>query len=412
MPNRLAISPRSAKYKAFRILAGLERILRRHQPTTPQRLASIRNFLFLQYDAPLGSAVHATPLYEAIRRALPEAHITVAASRMTASVLQHNPFVDGCVVTPSPEKNFLGALRAVRNVYRQLPTGAVCIATTTGNQRPILALLALLAGRATRMGYTLALPLYDVALDFCADRPQMENNLEILRALGHKVSVPEPRVFFSREEAAYVTHLLSGLSSETPRIAVVTQCSVIQPKQWSEERFRSVIAALHSTRSAIPIFLGTAEEAAAIEALRQPLAERGISLAGKTPAIPQLAAVLAQCDFVLSLDTGTFHVARAVGLPGVVIAPAWQNPAEWLPVGHAQYRILCGDSIPMPTLDYWMEEIGVESVIQAMLSSMDAFPSSGAARYARLERSLSNPVQTASMIANEKRDSDAAHRQT
>ena len=411
MPNRLAISPRSAKYKAFRILAGLERVLRRHRPTTPQQLASIRNFLFLQYDAPLGSAVHATPLFESIKTALPEAHITVAASRMMASVVQHNPSVDCCVVTPSPRKNFLGALRAVRNLYRQLPTGAVCIATTTGNQRPILALLSLLTGRATRMGYTLALPLYDVALDFRADRPQIENNLDILRALGREALAPEPRVFFSREEVAYATHLFSGLTSETPRIAVVTQCSDLQPKQWSEGHFRSVIAALHSTRSAIPIFLGTKEESAAIEVLRQPLAERGISLAGKTPAIPQLAAVLAQCDFVLSLDTGIFHVARAVGLPGVVIAPAWQNPAEWLPVGHSQYRILRGDSIPMPTLDYWMEEIGVEPALQAMLALMDAFPSSEAARYARLKRSLSNPAHMASAIANEKRDFDAAHRQ-
>ncbi|MHB1960032.1 MAG: glycosyltransferase family 9 protein [Acidobacteriaceae bacterium] len=67
--------------------------------------------------------------------------------------------------------------------------------------------------------------------------------------------------------------------------------------------------------------------------------DAGISLARKT-AVATLAALLAQCDLIVSLDTGTFHVARAVGLPSVVIAPAWQSPLEWLPVASERYRVL------------------------------------------------------------------------
>ena len=388
MPNRHAIAPSSGKYKALCALAGLEKAFRRHSQKTPHDLQAIRNFLFLQYDTALGSAVHATPLYEALKRQIPDAHISVAASNMAASVLAYNPYVDRCRQTPLPWQDFRGAVRSVRQLYKQLPEGLVCVVTTSSNQRPKLALLTLLAGNAARVGYTLASPLYDVALDYDADRPQIETNLDIARALGHEVSSPEPRVFFSSQDFGDATCLLAEASTQAdhpiiaPRIAFVTQNSGGEPKLWSVDRFRHILTALHATLRATPIFLGTADNATAVEALRQPLAEPGISLVGKT-TVPQLAAVLTQCDLIVSLDTGTFHVARAVGLPGVVIAPAWQNPTEWLPVGHSQYRILCRPLIPMPTSKYWIEEISADQVLAAALNLIGAFPPSTVARAAR-----------------------------
>ncbi len=390
MPNRLAISPRSAKYKAFRLLAAMDRVVRPTSAPTPETLRSLRNFLFLQCEAPLGTAIHATPLFEALRRAIPDAHITVAAGPMAASVLRYNPFLDRCVPMPNPESNFFAAAGVVRKLYRSLPPGPVCIATTTGNQQPRLALLALLAGRATRIGYTLALPLYPLALDFRAERPQIENNLDVLRALGHATQRFEPRIFFSREESAIASRLLASAEQREPRprLAVVTQCSLQQPKQWPAERFQSVLRSVSTATNALPIFLGTVAEAATIESLRSPLQEQGISLAGKTNSIPLLAAVLAQCDGILSLDTGTLHVARAVGLPGVVLAPAWQPPAEWLPIDDPRYRILIGAPIPMPPQSYRMEELSIAAATKATLEMLAQFPSSAQARQEHLQNSL------------------------
>jgi ADP-heptose:LPS heptosyltransferase len=139
--------------------------------------------------------------------------------------------------------------------------------------------------------------------------------------------------------------------------------------------------------------LGTAQEAAAIDALRGPLAFHNISMAGKT-TVPQMAALLAQCDLLLSLDTGSFHVARAVGLPGGVLAPAWQDPVEWLPVNDAAYRVLCGPRIPMPAAEYRMQETSVEAVVTAARDLLVAFPPSETARKARLERRLRHEDNT------------------
>ncbi len=389
--------PKAWKQAIFRTLASVERALRGLSPATEADLLSIRNFLFLQYESPLGSVVHATPVYAAIQHAMPNAHITVAASGMADSVLGNNPSIDRCVITPDPFKTFPAALRAVRKLYKQLPPGPVCIVTTIGNQRTRLALLSLLAGKATRVGYTLAPQLYDLPLRFHPEQGQIGGNLNILRRMGRNVPSCEPQIFFTAADAGYAASLLEAAGApDSPRIAFVTRNSGGQPNSWSpdtrsEDRFLEVIAELSRTTGAVPVFLGTQADSPAIEMLRQASAIKGISVAGKT-TVPQLAAVLAQCDLAISLDTGAFHVARAVGLPAVVIAPAWQSPLEWLPVGQPRYRVLRGPSIPAPTPGYWIHEISAREVADAALDLLRNCPPGADARAARRHRSQTGPA--------------------
>lgn len=368
------------------LFSSLAKIERQIRPSTSGSLSTIRNFLVLQYESPLGSVVHATPFFEALKRAVPQAHITVAASRMAASVLHLNPCIDRCIVTPDPFREFREARNAVQDLLQSMPLGPRCIVTTIGNQRTRLALLTLGARNCVRAGYTLAPALYDVPLSFHSERGQIAGNLDIVRHLGHEAPFSEPRMFFSQQDVDDAAAMLQAdpQTISSPRIACVTQNSGGQPNRWSDERFQQSIAKLTQTTNAIPIFVGTAADAPAIEALRRALSHPGISLAGKT-TIPQLAAALAQCDLVISLDTGTFHVARAVGLPGVVLAPAWQSPLEWLPVDDARYRVLRGPSIPAPFPAYWLEEISADNVIQAATELLNNRPPDVAAR---IQRSL------------------------
>lgn len=381
------------KRAAFSAIARSERALRGAR-TREERLREIRNFLLLQYESPLGSVVHATPLLEALKTAMPDAYIAVAASRMAASVLSNSPFLDGrLTATASPFSSFRSAAADAQALLRAMPSGPRCVITTIGNQRTRLAILGLLSGKAVRAGYTLAPELYDIPLTFTPERGQIESNLDILRALGHEVAFCEPRVFFSHLDANSGSQLLQSLldQADAPRIVFVTQNSGGQRNQWKAERFRQVIADLSQSCSAVPVFVGIAEDASAIESLRNSLPNASISLAGKT-TVPQLAAVLAQCDLIVSLDTGTFHVARAVGLPGVVIAPAWQDPREWLPVNHPRYRVLRGSSIGTAPPDYWIEEVSAEQVSAAARDLLGNFPASAAARTARVQAAVRGPL--------------------
>ncbi len=377
------------KKAGFRAISVAERGLRGSQSLAADDLRKIRNFLVLQYESPLGSVVHATPLFEALKRAAPDGYIAVAASPMAAAVLRHNPYIDRCLVTASPFAEFRQAVRSLRGMFQAMPTGPRCIVTTIGNQRSRIALLSLLAGGAIRAGYTLAPELYHLPLSFQPERGQIEGNLDIVRRLGHTMEFREPHIFFGRQDAEHARQWLELLpgGSGACRAAFVTHNSSGQSNRWSVERFRQVIARLTQDRGVAPIFLGTAKDAAAIDALRQKLPDQGISLAGKT-TISELAAVLAQCDLVVSQDTGTFHVARAVGLPGVVTAPAWQSPLEWLPVNQPRYRVLRGPTIEHPPADYSMEEISADQVYDAAVDLLEKFPADPGRRAERVQDCL------------------------
>jgi ADP-heptose:LPS heptosyltransferase len=383
------LQPRSRwKRAAFGLVSRVVRVLHGGDRFSQAELAEIRNVVVLQYESALGSVVHATPLFEALKRTIPDCHITVAASTSTGSVLHLNPYIDRCVVTPSPFKDFFASLRAVRALLESAPQGPRCVITTIGNQRTRLAFLSLLVGSAVRVGYTLAPELYDVPLKFDPERGQIEGNLDIVRGLGHPAGFYEPRIFFSQRDVARTESWLTPVRTPTAlRIVFVTQNSGGQKNQWSAARFQQVVSNLSSETGAIPIFVGTEKDAGPIEELRKNLTEKGVSLAGKT-TIAELAALLARCDLIVSLDTGTFHVARSVGLPGVVIAPAWQSPLEWLPVHSDRYCVLRGPTIRDIPLDYSIAEISVEQVCDAAQSLLTRYPVDVAQRASRVERSI------------------------
>lgn len=90
----------------------------------------------------------------------------------------------------------------------------------------------------------------------------------------------------------------------------------------------------------------------------------GASAAGRT-IVTQLEAVMALSDFVISLDTGTMHIARAVGTPMVALAPSWEKPIEWVPHEQPQLRILRGADREVVPADYQLDEIEAEDVMRA-----------------------------------------------
>ena len=121
------------------------------------------------------------------------------------------------------------------------------------------------------------------------------------------------------------------------------------------------------------VFVGTAAEAAAIDALRAGLGRGTTSVAGKTSLL-QLCALLSLCRVGLTLDTGTLHLGRTVGLPMVIIAPAWSPPIEWLPLGNRRYRILKNAEMAFSPTEYVIDEVSVEEVTAALDELVAAYP--------------------------------------
>lgn len=380
----------SIKQAARRLLPLTAACLRGNRTVTTVDLSRVRSFLFLQYEQALGSNIHATPIFEALKQRVPDCWIGVACAGMALEVMRKNPFIDRVLPTPHAYNETIGAMRSLKahlNANRLYPQ---CIVTTSGNTRTTVLLTGLVLGRTLRVGWTSVPELYDAHLTYEPAISLIANNLRLLELLGHRSTHCEPRVSFDLQDLAEAKRLLAdgGLDQTRPTVICVTQTNPAQRKSWLKDRFVGVANYAAQELGYQTIFVGTSGEAGRIEEIRDRLRLPSVSFAGKT-SLPVLSAMMCLADCAVTLDTGTMHIGRSAGLPMVILAPAWSPVIEWLPLGSDDYRILKGPDIPLPTPeDYMLEEISVESVTKELAYLHQYYPPSEQARSARVGRSL------------------------
>jgi ADP-heptose:LPS heptosyltransferase len=380
--------------------------LDRRTARSPQ---SARRFLFLQYDKALGSVLNATPVYEALRKAIPDAFIAVAAAGFSYDILKVNPYIDEVYQTPNPVNEYARTMAYFLGHMRRWRRRFDCVVTDSFNDHAKLTLLQIASGVPLRLGYSHRANWVHAPLFHPSDsaiRSQfsvIQNNLRILDALGRHSDPIEPSIFFSRAEAAAAEKLVraEGVPEEGPLVVVVPQGSGGQPHIWFDDRFVATLNRIYQRHRARLVFVGGPREMERIEAIRPHLRAPSFSLAGKT-SIPQLAAVLCQADLILTMDTGVLHVARAVQLPMVILTSASQTPTEWLPANMERYIVLRRDYVPCALC--WkstcatrecMQEITVDDVCEAVKTQLDRFPPTPAARQERLAHALARDADAA-----------------
>lgn len=359
----------------FRILYFIFRALR----TAPAK-QSPPVFLVLQYQMPLGCCVHGTPIYSALKTSYPDAKVIVATRGLSLTALQHDPHIDHLIGTGDPAVERAKVVSEIRSGMQALGVQPTQILQDATNRAGSFALLSAMVRLAPTKGFAGAPPLYDEHLAYDPSLSLIANNLRLVPG----TPLLEPAIYFTRTELLKAQSLLPPAVC---RIAFVMQGSGGQRTSWHDDRFAAVlqhVAALGHQA----VLLGTTADAEQIDRILQIAGTKGISLAGKT-SIPELAAVLANSDLLVSIDTGTMHVGRAVDVPLIVLGPSWQKPLEWLPLGKPNARILRGkdrDSVPA---NYRLDEIEVAPVIAAIEELLTSYPPSLQAREQRIQQRLS-----------------------
>jgi len=370
-------------------------LLARRKALRPRDLSQIKNFLFLQYETPLGAAVNSTPVFEALKKTIPDARICVACSGMSLEVLKYNPHIDELVKTAHPRSRFL---RTAWNFMMDVglrERGFDCVITDCSNRQTRIALLAMASRAPVRLGFTHVTEIYDIVLNYDDRKSLLANNLSIINALGHGcVTDTEPAVYFSPGDVAEVEAFLEreGLGADKSIIAVATRTSGGYPEKrlWRGEMFAAVADHLQRTVGCRIVYVGTADDRPAIDEVRNLMSSESTSSAGRF-SVPELAAFLCHCDLMLTLDAGVMHVARAVELPLVIISRPWQSPHEWLPVGLPRAIILGNSEIidkcranPTFVASDYIDEVAEDDVTAAVYEMLKRYPVSLDARRCRV----------------------------
>jgi ADP-heptose:LPS heptosyltransferase len=101
---------------------------------------------------------------------------------------------------------------------------------------------------------------------------------------------------------------------------------------WPPERFLEIARRLLSLDLFELVILGGPAERGLADFLTAGLEGQAIHAAGCF-SVPESAALLSRCGLSIGLDTGTTHLAAAVGVPCVVLQSANSFPGQWNPLG-------------------------------------------------------------------------------
>jgi len=107
--------------------------------------------------------------------------------------------------------------------------------------------------------------------------------------------------------------------------------SAMPSKTWPEENYSRLGASLVADFDVFPVVFGSAQDRALGDRLTARWA-RGANAAGSLD-VREAAAALSLCRFYVGNDTGTMHLAAAVGTPCVAVFSARDWPGRWYPYG-------------------------------------------------------------------------------
>jgi ADP-heptose:LPS heptosyltransferase len=144
-----------------------------------------------------------------------------------------------------------------------------------------------------------------------------------------------PMLSISPEQSAHARTLLGPIQAGRTRVAVQLGASDTF-RALGPRRFAQALNAVPGSHDFDAICVGSSSEHSLGEVFAQEFKGRTVNLQGKT-RLEALPAVLAECRFLLSNDTGTLHVAASVGTPtlGLFFATAYYSETAPYGEGHA-----------------------------------------------------------------------------
>jgi ADP-heptose:LPS heptosyltransferase len=302
-------------------------------PGPPRKIALLR-------ASRIGDFLCAVPAFRALRKALPEAEITMITLPMLHELAIRSPYLDRFVPFPGfpgIAEQFFDA-RCTGHFFQKMQAEHFDLAIQMQGSGVYSNPFTLLLGAKTTVGFVRpgdAAGLLDAALPYPEGIHEIRVLLALMSFLGVAAHGEEIEYPLWPSDHAAAAALLQD--AEPPFIGLHPAAREAT-RRWAPERFAAAALKLRQRYGGTVVLLGEPEECISGELLARQIGQPCLNLIGKTSLVA-LGAVIARLAVLITNDTGPAHIAYALKTPTVTIFGAG-NPETNGPLQDGPYRVL------------------------------------------------------------------------
>ena len=305
----------------------------------------VKNILIVRQHNQLGDMLCSVPLFAAIRKRFPKAHITLVASPINYEILfsDINPYIDKVITyRKAPFKNLMDFYRELKNHDYQIGIVPSTVSITRTSH-----FINFFSGAKIRVGVksidnkiNSVEYLLNVKSDFGWDSRklhQTERNLDVGRQIGCDLSEQEKKnvmILLSKEELDFARSFIENNFPDKSKLIISLHPGAGKvPNRWKKENFIELIKKLHEKYNCYFLITSGMIDKEITDNVRDSLLEAGINctLIENTP-IRKVGAVIKLTDLYITNDTGTLHVAGGVDA-NIISLFGPTHGYEWAPAG-------------------------------------------------------------------------------
>ena len=272
----------------------------------------------------IGDVVQTLPALEAIKRTFPDSEITWVVEEPAAGILEGHPLINRLLISQRSAwlrllKNPFTAWQGLSSIIRfvrilrsitydiaidfqgLLKSGVIIGIARAGRKIGF--------DRTREFSYVFLnerLPAYDI------EKHALERYLDIAKYLGAKDVLPACALSIEQEQEK-INRRMQAVKSPGRRLVIMNPGARWTTKLWPEKNFAELADRLIQEKNVTVIFSGGPEDRRMIERILSLMKHGGIeNWAGQT-TLKELAALASASDLFITTDTGSMHLAAAVG---------------------------------------------------------------------------------------------------
>ncbi|MCK5504202.1 MAG: lipopolysaccharide heptosyltransferase II [Thermodesulfovibrionia bacterium] len=282
----------------------------------------------------IGDAIVTVPAIRSIRHAFPEAHISLLTRPWVAEIFKEDPAINEIILYNENFKGLAGRLKLAK-ILRQKKFDCAILLQNAFDA----ALIAWLAKIPEIIGYkrdcrsfllTKAIPVTKDVLE----QHQVYYYLKLLESAGIKTARTQPYIYIKDEERQWARNLIGSSlpGHRLPLIGINPGATYGSAKRWLPERFAEVIKRIINEINGRVVIFGSPPEVEIaneiMKSVRSASMDKGlritdygqriVMMSGKT-SLRELAALISECDALITNDSGPMHMASALFIPTVAI---------------------------------------------------------------------------------------------